>query len=150
MSVRSFAMTFSSFKVLVNSKPGTQNSTLLCHIHPFARLPFDRCGELELRNRYRLQTLFDGSQNFVRRDWNFMDSHSDRVVDSVGHRGNYREEWSLTSFFGAIGSFRIVGFNQDRFDLWCLEGGGTLIFQYRWYFVQPIFAENLVVHQRLP
>src|SRR5215510_13593235 len=147
MSVRSFAMTFSSFKVLVNSKPGTQNSTLLFHIHPFARLPFDRLRKLELRNRYRLQTLFDGSQNLVRRDWNFMDSHSDCVVDSVGHRGNDRKKRSLTSFFGAIGSLRIVGFNQDRFDLWCLERGWTLIFQYRWYFMQPIFAENLLLHQ---
>src|SRR5262245_33399536 len=122
--------------------------TLLCHIYPFARLPFNRRGELELRNRYRLQTLFDRSQNFVRRDRNFMDSHSDRVVDSVGNRGNDRKKRSLTSFFGAIGSFRIVGFNEDRFDLWCLKGCGTLIFQYRRYLMQPIFAENLLLHQR--
>src|SRR5262245_42155235 len=106
-------------------------STFLLHLDSFPGLPFDGCGELEIGNRNWLEPAVESPENLVRRDRNFMDSHSDCVVDSVGHRGNDRKERSLTSFFGAIGSFRIVGFNQDRFDFWCLERGWTLIFQYR-------------------
>src|SRR5439155_1159916 len=126
-----------------------RNSTLLRHLNAFARMPFDRRGKFEFRNGHWLQAAVERSQNFIRRDRNFMDPDSDRVVNGVRHRRYDRQERPLTGFFRAVGSFRIVGFDQNRFDLGGLQRRRALVLQDGWNLVQTVFAEDLLFHQRL-
>src|SRR5437870_12107685 len=95
-----------------------RNSTLLRHFNAFARMPFNRRGKFEFRNGHWLQASVERSQNFIRRDWNFMDPDSDCVV-SCGRYCRYdRQERPLTGFFRAVWSFPSVGFDHNRFALW--------------------------------
>ena len=106
----------------------TISNSLLRYFDPFAGLPFDGRGKFKIGNRYWLQSAVESAQNLVRRDRNFMDAHADGVVDGVRHRGNDRQERTLAGFFGAVGSFRIVGLNQNRFDLGCLQSVVGLLY----------------------
>src|SRR5215470_7880992 len=126
----------------------TKISTFLPHFDSVSRLPFDWLRKLKFRNRHWFQSSIEGAKDFVRCNRNLVYPHSDGIIDGVGYGRYDRQKRSLARFFRAVGSFGIVGFDENSFDLRRLEGRRAFVLQDRRNFVQPAFAKNLLLHQR--
>src|SRR5258708_27049274 len=96
----------------------------------------------------RLALLFSPQRldDFFRSDRNFVDPHAERVVNGRAHRGGDGEERPLTRLFGAVGTFRVHGLDDERLDLWRVEERGRLVLEHRRPLVQAL-AKCLFFHQ---
>src|SRR6267154_1644783 len=71
----------------------------------------------------------EGLHDFFRCDWDFVDSHTDSVVDGVGNRRHDRQQGTLTDLFCPKRPARIWLFNQFGNHFGHVERSRALVFQ---------------------
>ena len=119
------------------------------------RLDFDRRrvgngGKARRPVARRLTFIFAPQRldHFLRRDWNFVDPHAERVMDRGANRRWHREQRSLARLLRSVRSLRVVRLHDERLDLGHVEERRRLVLQHRRPFVQAL-AEDLLFHQGL-
>src|SRR5260370_7141153 len=108
------------------------------------------------KTRVASRFLFgEGFHDFFRSDGDFIDPHTDSVVDGVGNRRHDRQKRALTNFLRAKRPARIRLFNQLSNHFRHVERGRALVFQNRRKFMNESVrkflgetAKLLLFHER--